>query len=63
MSRSQNRVLLSSTIHTQRDTTMLNHDAACQIMSELKHWEYFDKCSPLQCAKHLFANDFRPVDL
>lgn len=37
--------------------------AACQIMSELKHWEYFDKCSPLQCAKHLFANDFRPVDL
>ena len=37
--------------------------AACQIMSELKHWEYFDKCTPLQCAKHLFANDFRPVDL
>lgn len=37
--------------------------AACQIMSELKHWEYFDKCSALQCAKHLFANDFRPVDL
>lgn len=37
--------------------------AACQIMSELKHWGYFDKCSPLQCAKHLFANDFRPVDL
>ena len=37
--------------------------AACQIMSELKHWEYFDKCPPLQCAKHLFANDFRPVDL
>lgn len=37
--------------------------AACQIMSELKHWEYFDKCSPLQCAKHLFANDFRPIDL
>lgn len=37
--------------------------AACQIMSELKHWEYFDKCSPLRCAKHLFANDFRPVDL
>ena len=37
--------------------------AACQIMSELKHWEYFDKCSPLQCAKHLIANDFRPVDL
>lgn len=37
--------------------------AACQIMSDLKHWEYFDKCSPLQCAKHLFANDFRPVDL
>ena len=37
--------------------------AACQIMSELKHWAYFDKCSPLQCAKHLFANDFRPVDL
>lgn len=37
--------------------------AACQIMSGLKHWEYFDKCSPLQCAKHLFANDFRPVDL
>ena len=37
--------------------------AACQIMSELKRWEYFDKCSPLQCAKHLFANDFRPVDL
>lgn len=37
--------------------------AACQIMSELKHWEYFDKCSPLQCTKRLFANDFRPVDL
>ena len=37
--------------------------AACQIMSDLKHWEYFDKCSPLQCAKHLFAQDFRPVDL
>lgn len=37
--------------------------AACQIMSDLRHWEYFDKCSPLQCAKHLFANDFRPVDL
>lgn len=37
--------------------------AACQIMSELKHWEYFDKCTVLQCAKHLFANDFRPVDL
>ena len=37
--------------------------AACQIMSGLKHWEYFDKCSPLQCAKHLIANDFRPVDL
>jgi hypothetical protein len=37
--------------------------AACQIMSELKHWEYFDKCSPLQCAKHLIAQDFRPVDL
>lgn len=37
--------------------------AACQIMSELKHWEYFDKCSPLQCAKRLFANNFRPVDL
>lgn len=37
--------------------------AACQIMSELRHWEYFDKGSPLQCAKHLFANDFRPVDL
>lgn len=37
--------------------------AACQIMSELRHWEYFDKCSPLQCAKHLIAQDFRPVDL
>ena len=37
--------------------------AACQIMSDLKHWEYFDKCSPLQCAKHLFANDFNPIDL
>lgn len=37
--------------------------AACQIMSELRHWGYFDKCSVLQCAKHLFANDFRPVDL
>ena len=37
--------------------------AACQIMSELRHWEHFDKCSPLQCAKHLIANDFRPVDL
>lgn len=37
--------------------------AACQIMSGLTQWEYFDKCSPLQCAKHLFANDFRPVDL
>lgn len=37
--------------------------AACQIMSELRHWEYFDTCSSLQCAKHLFANDFRPVDL
>lgn len=37
--------------------------AACQIMSDLRHWEYFDKCSPLQCAKHLIANDFRPVDL
>lgn len=37
--------------------------AACQIMSDLKHWEYFDKCSPLQCAKHLFVRDFRPVDL
>lgn len=37
--------------------------AACQIMSELKHWEYFDKCSTLQCAKHLIAQDFRPVDL
>ena len=37
--------------------------AACQIMSDLKHWEYFDKCSPLQCAKHLFVRDFHPVDL
>lgn len=37
--------------------------AACQIMSDLKHWEYFDKCPPLQCAKHLFVQDFRPVDL
>lgn len=37
--------------------------AACQTMSDLKHWEYFDKCSPLQCAKHLFVRDFRPVDL
>lgn len=37
--------------------------AACQIMSDLKHWEYFDKCSPLQCAKHLFVLDFCPVDL
>lgn len=34
--------------------------AACQIMSGMTQWEYFDKCSPLQCAKHLFANDFRP---
>lgn len=37
--------------------------AACQIISGLKHWEYFDKCTALQCAKHLFAQDFRPVDL
>lgn len=37
--------------------------AACQIMSDLKHWEYFDNCTPLQCAKHLIANDFSPVDL
>lgn len=37
--------------------------AACQIMSDLRHWEYFDKCSTLQCAKHLIAQDFRPVDL
>lgn len=37
--------------------------AACQIMSGMTQWEYFDKCSALQCAKHLFANDFRPVDL
>lgn len=37
--------------------------AACQIMSGLKEWEYFDKCTPLQCAKHLIAQDFRPVDL
>lgn len=37
--------------------------AACQIMSGLTQWEYFDKCSPLQCAKHLIAQDFRPVDL
>ena len=37
--------------------------AACQIMSDLRHWEYFDKCSTLQCTKHLIAQDFRPVDL
>ena len=37
--------------------------AACQIMSGLKEWEYFDQCTPLQCAKHLIAQDFRPVDL
>lgn len=37
--------------------------AACQIMSGLTQWEYFDKCSTLQCAKHLIAQDFRPVDL
>lgn len=37
--------------------------AACQIMSDMKEWEYFDKCTALQCAKHLIAQDFRPVDL
>mgnify|MGYP000893849956 CR=1 FL=1 len=37
--------------------------AACQIMSGMTQWEYFDKCSALQCAKHLIAQDFRPVDL
>lgn len=37
--------------------------AACQIMSNMKEWEYFDQCTPLQCAKHLIAQDFRPVDL
>lgn len=37
--------------------------AACQIMSDLRHWRYSDKCSTLQCAKHLIAQDFRPVDL
>lgn len=37
--------------------------AACQIISELRYWEYFDKCSALQCAKHLLAKDFHPVDL
>lgn len=37
--------------------------AACQIMSNMKEWEYFDKCTALQCAKHLIAQDFRPVDL
>lgn len=37
--------------------------AACQILSGYKHWDYFDTCSPLQCARHLFANDFTPSDL
>lgn len=37
--------------------------AACQIMSGMTQWEYFDKCTALQCAKHLIAQDFRPVDL
>lgn len=37
--------------------------ATCQVLSEMKHWEYFNTCSALQCARHLVAKDFTPQDL
>lgn len=37
--------------------------AACQILSDLNHWEYFDTCSSLQCAIHLITQDYSPRDI
>lgn len=37
--------------------------ASCQVLSDYKQWEYFDTCSPLQCARHLVAGDYSPRDL
>lgn len=37
--------------------------AACQVFSGYSHWGYFDTCSAAQCAKHIAAWDFSPIDL
>lgn len=36
---------------------------ACQVLSDYKHWKYFNTCSALQCARHLVAGDFASNDL
>lgn len=37
--------------------------ATCQILSNLKHWQYFDTCSNLQCVIHLMEQDYSPCDI
>lgn len=37
--------------------------AACQVFSGYAHWEYFNTCSPVQCARHIAAWDFSPEDI
>ena len=37
--------------------------AACQVFSGYAHWEYFNTCSPVQCARHIAAWDFTPEDI
>lgn len=34
--------------------------ATCQILSNFKHWEYFDTCSNLH---HLMEQDYSPCDI
>lgn len=37
--------------------------AACQVFNGYAHWEYFNTCSPVQCARHIAAWDFSPEDI
>lgn len=37
--------------------------AACQVLSGYRKWDYFDTCGDLQCARHLVTGDFTPHDL
>lgn len=37
--------------------------AVCQVFSGYAHWEYFNTCSPVQCARHIAAWDFSPEDI
>ena len=34
--------------------------AACQVFSGYFHWEYFNTCSPVHCARHIAAWHFSP---